>query len=250
MEKANIGKVIKDLKEGKGVSYNQMANDLKVSTQTIQAWFTDKTEPTPRHIYRLAEYFNVHPSKFFGGHGVDIEPDYLNFKVVKISSKTLIYIGGNRFIMQVPLVEHSTYGGYLSGFSDQEFLSKLPKHTHIVDKVVDKAIIGDFRAFRVGNSSMDDGTSESIKSGYLVIGMEVNQDLWKNELNIAKWPTWIIVHEDGIIIKRIIEQDVENGVIKCKSINPDKEMFPDRKILLAECLQLFIVVNIEISSNN
>lgn len=238
MKKKSLGQIIKELKTEKKVSFAVMSRDLQVSTQTIQAWFNDKVEPTPRHMNKLSEYFNVHPSYFFGSDDISITGELQGQTIIKTAKNTLIDIGGNRFIMQIPIVEQFAYGGYLTGYADQKFMEDLPIHPFVVDK----AHFGSYRAFRVRGSSMDDGTYNSIRSGNLIVGREVKKEYWSSKLHINDWPNWIIVHQEGIIVKRISNHNIEEGSIVCSSLNPDKAMYPDRKILLEDCYQIYNVV--------
>ena len=52
----------------------------------------------------------------------------------------------------------------------------------------------------------------------------------------------MIVHEDGIVVKRIIDHDVENHTITVHSLN---ELYPDRTIDLSEVKQIFNVVEMQ-----
>lgn len=49
----------------------------------------------------------------------------------------------------------------------------------------------------------------------------------------------MIVHEDGIVVKRIIDHDVENHTITIHSLN---DMYPDRVIDLCDVKQIFNVI--------
>ena len=50
---------------------------------------------------------------------------------------------------------------------------------------------------------------------------------------------FVIVHKEGVLIKRIVEHNVENGTITVHSLNP---IYPDKVISLAEVYQIFNVI--------
>ena len=65
------------------------------------------------------------------------------------------------------------------------------------------------------------------------------RELWADsKLHIRKWD-FVIVHKDGILIKRILDHNVEEGTITIHSLNP---IYPDRVINLAEVYQIFNVI--------
>lgn len=143
----------------------------------------------------------------------------------------------NPNVKMIPLVSQYAQAGYLCGFSDEEYMEKLPK----VPIIVDHEIKGEYIAFEVKGDSMDDGTVDSLLEGEVLIGRKIHPDYWRYKLHINKW-NFIIVHKtEGVIVKRISEHDVENCTITAHSLNP---MYPDRKIHLNDVSQLFNVVQI------
>ena len=54
-----VGKRLLELRLEKGVSQNQMADDMQLSNASISYWENGKQEPTASAVYRLAAYFNV-----------------------------------------------------------------------------------------------------------------------------------------------------------------------------------------------
>lgn len=135
----------------------------------------------------------------------------------------------------IPLVSQYAYAGYLTGYADQEYMDSLP----IVDFTPDREMTGLWLAFEVRGDSMDDGSREAYCQGDIVITREVRPDLWKDcKLHIHR-RDFVIVHEEGILIKRIVDHDVENHTITIHSLNPD---YPDRVIDLAQVRKIFSIV--------
>jgi len=146
---------------------------------------------------------------------------------------------GNSFML-VPLVEYYAYGGYLSGWSDPTFIEDLPKHMISVD-VYNKGV---YRAFRVRGESMNDGTLESIIEGDIITGRIIEKPLWLSKFHINSYKNFIIVHKDGILVKRIKDHNVEEGKIIVESLNPDKVVYPDQEIYLTDVYEMMNVVDL------
>ena len=138
-----------------------------------------------------------------------------------------------------PFVSQKAYAGYLSGYADAEYVETLPTVAFPVDHTPQ----GNYLVFEVKGDSMNDGSYDSYLDGDLVLCREIQIDLWKDsKLHFDKWD-FVIVHEDGIIIKRIIDHNVENHTITIHSLNPDKKTYPDKEINLCEVRQILNVVN-------
>ncbi|OCX54710.1 hypothetical protein BEL04_10830 [Mucilaginibacter sp. PPCGB 2223] len=149
-------------------------------------------------------------------------------------------LGNGQYIMIVPLVQDYAYAGYLAGYQDEEYIDELPKHSFVVNKQHK----GKYMAFQVIGDSMSNGTEESITEGSTVTGREIQRHLWSSRFHIHRFKDYVIVHKEGILIKRIIRHDVEAGVITCQSLNPDKDAYPDFDLDLDDCSQIFNIVNV------
>ena len=124
-------------------------------------------------------------------------------------------------VVYIPLVNQFAYAGYLDGYSDCTYLEQLPK----VPFIVDHEGHGNYIAFEVKGDSMNNGTEESYLEGDRLYCREIQPHLWAtSKLHLRKWD-FVIVHEDGIVVKRIIDHDVENHTITIHSLN---DMYPDR----------------------
>lgn len=149
-------------------------------------------------------------------------------------------LGNGMYLMTTPLVHEYAYGGYTRGFADPEYLEELPKHGIMVTSLHK----GVYRTFIMRGESMDDGSKDAIEPGYKLTGRLLSPEHWRSRLHINKYKEWIIHTVDGVIVKEIIRHDVENGIITIRSRNPDKEMYPDENINLADCKELYSVVEI------
>lgn len=138
-------------------------------------------------------------------------------------------------ILNVPLVNQYAYAGYLCGYADAEYIETLPT----IPFIVDHEAHGHYIAFEVRGDSMNDGTEESYLEGDRLLCREIKRELWiDSKLHIRKWD-FVIVYKEGVLIKRIVEHNVENGTITVHSLNP---IYPDKVISLAEVYQIFNVI--------
>lgn len=141
-------------------------------------------------------------------------------------------------IVFAPLVSQYAYAGYLSGYADEEYIESLP----VVPFFADHEAKGNYVAFEVRGDSMDDGTDEGYMEGDRVLGREIFPDLWANsKLHIRKWD-FIIVHTEGILIKRIIAHDVEKHLITIHSLN---DMYEDKVLDLKDVRKIFNVIELQ-----
>ena len=141
-------------------------------------------------------------------------------------------------VLYVPLVNQYAYAGYLNGYQNETYMNTLPT----IPFIADHEGHGNYIAFEVKGDSMNDGTEESYLEGDRLLCREVQPHLWVNSrLHIKKWD-FVIVHEEGIIVKRITDHDVENHTITVHSLN---EMYPDRVIDLSEVKQIFNVIEMQ-----
>lgn len=141
-------------------------------------------------------------------------------------------------IVFAPLVSQYAYAGYLSGYADDEYIESLP----VVPFFADHEAKGNYVAFEVRGDSMDDGTDEGYMEGDRVLGREIYPDLWVNsKLHIRKWD-FVIVHSEGILIKRIIAHDVEKHLITIHSLN---DMYEDKVLDLKDVRKIFNVIELQ-----
>lgn len=141
-------------------------------------------------------------------------------------------------IIYVPLVNQYAYAGYLNGYQSETYMNTLPT----IPFIADHEARGNYIAFEVKGDSMNDGTEESYLEGDRLLCREIPFHLWKDSrLHIKKWD-FVIVHEDGILIKRITDHDVANHTITVHSLN---DMYPDRVLDLSEVKQIFNVVEMQ-----
>ncbi|NDV47504.1 peptidase S24 [Paludibacter sp. 221] len=166
-----------------------------------------------------------------------INSDYLlgvSDDMLKIQEAAVV---NNPSLIYVPMVSQYAYAGYLTGFGDEEYIETLPTVPFIGDHLPK----GEYMAFEVRGDSMENGSEESILEGDVLMCRKIKQELWRSRLHINRWDFVIVHRTEGVLVKRIVEHDVERCTITIHSLN---EVYPDRVIPLNEVAQLFNVIQV------
>lgn len=154
-------------------------------------------------------------------------------RMLKDTSNAVEFIPTRR--AGVPLVSQYAYAGYLGGYGDPSYVDTLPT----IDFTPDREMTGNYLAFEVKGDSMDDGSKESYVEGEIVICREVEREFWRDSRLYYNKRDFVIVHDEGILIKRIVAHDVAAHTITIHSLNP---MYQDREINLENVKQIFSIV--------
>ncbi|MFD0701770.1 S24 family peptidase [Myroides pelagicus] len=144
-------------------------------------------------------------------------------------------------VKYVPLVSQYAKAGYLSGFADESYMETLPTVPVILTQ--DQEPKGEYVCFEVSGDSMisEDNPEESLFDGDILVCRNVNKDYWASKLHYTKWDFVIVDQEEGVIVKRIIDHNPDNGEIIIHSLNP---MFENKLLNLSHIDKLFNVVKV------
>lgn len=198
------------------LSNYKIALDTKISQATIGNYKNGKTRPTEANAEIIIKYFSNNTTE---RSNTTNEAELVTEIITK----------------RVPLVNQYAYAGYLTGYQDQEYIDQLP--TVLFD--VDHDPKGNYLAFEVKGDSMNDGSDESYKDGDRLLCREIPSHLWCNsKLHLRKWD-FVIVHKEGVLVKRIVDHDVQNHTITIHSLNP---FYEDQVIDLVDVYQIFNVI--------
>lgn len=166
---------------------------------------------------------------------IDISKYFVDKRDIKFPISNDAEFIEDRLTKRVPLVNQYAYAGYLIGYQDEAYIEQLP--TIAFD--VDHDPKGHYLAFEVRGDSMDDGSRFSYVDGDRLFCREIQPHLWCNsKLHLRDWD-FVIVHKEGILVKRIIDHDVQNHTITIHSLNP---FYEDQVIDLVDVYQIFNVI--------
>lgn len=238
---------LRSLLDRDSVTAYRIWKDTAITKGTIGNYLDGKTNPNKSNIAILAQYFDVNEEWLLSGNGPmnrsgnnrTEEP----FLVTKSGTKYYEMSSG-KFRMRVPFIPVKAYAKYVDECRDAEYLgSGFDEFDFIVDQIGH----GRYYAFEIKGDSMDDDSKRSICNGDIVLARELSREHWLNKLRTEDFPNWIIVLENTILCKQIVDQNLENGTIVCHSLNPSPE-YADFELKFGEIKQLFNIVQ-RVSSN-
>ncbi len=146
----------------------------------------------------------------------------------------------NMHCVEVPIVPAYAYASYLHGYDDTEYIDSLPTMPVIIDRKYD---INGFLIFEVKGDSMNDGTNRALLDGDKILVRELSNDYCQNKIKIDE-SFFVIIHRtDGIVVKQIVDHKVNEGIIRCHSINPSPK-YHDFDVDLREVTRMFKVAAI------
>jgi transcriptional regulator with XRE-family HTH domain len=247
---------IKILRETMNLNQREFALKLGMQPGSLSDVERGKVGVSNKIKQKLKTEFYVNLNWLEKGEGDVIDsgmkPSNVNGKIVAElnypmqSDQRVISLGNNKWAMIVPLVPEYGYAGYVASWKDPEYGDSLLKHMIVVE--TEKEPQGEYLAIEVAGESMENWTSEemakqSFRDGEIVTGRNIPQHYWKSRFHIHKYKYFVIVHEEGIFIKRIIAHDVENGIITCNSLNPNKDLYPDFELKLSEVSRILNIIH-------
>lgn len=243
------GEKFKEYLKINNISTEKAAQKLNKSKQTVYQYFNSKNL-SREVVSNILNTFKVDESdiwdkaKFTKGVRLEAIPFRLTDpEGHEATDKKFYELADGSLIMQVPIISQKAYAGYLRGWADPEFYEDLLT----LPLPVERLHKGTYMGFEVvGNSMVCLDTEElaerSIFPGRIAIGRELAKHQWRYKLHTHNFDTWIIVHRtEGILIKEIIRQDVDNGIITIHSLNSEYE---DQDLHLDDIEQIFNVVQI------
>lgn len=138
-------------------------------------------------------------------------------------------------VVYIPFVNQYAYAGYVDHYCDTGYMDQLPK----VPFITDSEEGGNYLCLEVKGDGMNNGTEESYLEGDRLYCREIPTGLWAiSKLHRRKWD-FVIVHSEGIFVKRILDHNSENRTITLHSLN---DMYPDKVIDMVEVKQIFNVI--------
>ncbi|MCD7900296.1 MAG: helix-turn-helix domain-containing protein [Bacteroides sp.] len=147
-------------------------------------------------------------------------------------------LGNGKYRMNVPLVPFFAYGRFTN---EDCSLQADRDEWETEDFEVNQLAHGKYMSFEVRGDSMDDGTRESFEQGDKLLARELDRIYWKDKLRYNKYPYWVIVFDSSVLIKQIIDQNLETGEITCHSLNKSPE-YHDFTLKLDDVRMLFNVI--------
>lgn len=239
----------------------RLAKEGEFSKSSVSNWIMGKTKPEKSKIEVIAMVTGANKEWLLTGEGpmfktkdtdVDREAGMMPVEVPNNHPTNKLYLqtrngmkyyemAPGRYIIRVPLVPYDAY----ARFTNECELQMDREEWEEVDFEADRIGMGNYMAFRVRGDSMDDGTKRGISQGEILLVRELEQIFWKDQLRYHKYPFWVISYDNSILVKQIINQDLQTGDITCHSLNPSPE-YRDFNVNLNEVQRLFNVIKVKI----
>ncbi len=198
-----VCKNIAHLRHLKGMSQEVMAETLGITRSRLSSWEEHRAAPPIEMLIELSTFFNI---------SID---SLVKIDLTKVQDlRDLLQLGGNRILFPVmvdqegndliELVPLKASAGYLTGFSDEEFIENLPRIS------LPYAVHGKYRGFPIKGDSMP-----PLETGAYVIGRYV-----ENLRDIKDGQTYVVLtKQDGLVYKRLYNTMDTNGYIQFHSDN-------------------------------
>lgn len=216
---SKISSNIRFLRQLKGLSQEQLADDLKVTRSRIGGYEEARNEPPIDLLIRLSEYFHIAIDALVRG---DLKKTNLD-GLMKIGKNRILFpilldSDGNDMVELIPL---KASAGYTRGYADPDYIEKLPQMK------LPFLPSGKHRAFPIKGDSMP-----PIREGSFVIAKYLERF---EEVKFGQ--TYIIVtKEDGLSYKRIMAFNKKEGAYELHS---DNKLYAPFKVKANDILEIW-----------
>jgi transcriptional regulator with XRE-family HTH domain len=214
-----IANNIRFLRQLRGLSQEEMADELDITRSRIGGYEEGRNEPPIDLLIKLSEYFHIAIDALIKGDLKKTNPDAL----MKIGKNRILFpvIIDNEGEDMIELIPVKASAGYLKGYSDPEYMERLPRMR------LPFLPVGKHRAFPIKGDSMP-----PLKDGSFVIGKYLER-----VEDIKAGHTYVVVtKDDGLSYKRIMSFSKKEGAIELHS---DNKMYPPYKVKFEDILELW-----------
>lgn len=198
---------LKFLRKQKGITQNELADQLAVQRTMISAYEDGRSEPKLLTLQKLCDILEVGLEELLEH---DIESK--GRKAILKRGINILTIATNEEDKEnITMVPQKASAGYLNGFADPEYMESLPQfHLPNLSRNVT------YRAFELAGDSM-----LPLIPGTIVIGSYVDQ-----LKDIKSGRTYVLVTQtEGVVYKRVFNYLAENGKLFLVSDNDHYKPF-------------------------
>jgi transcriptional regulator with XRE-family HTH domain len=216
---SKIASNIRFLRQLKGLSQEQLADELKITRSRIGGYEEARNEPPIDLLIRLSEYFHIAIDALVRGDMRKTNIDGL-MKIGKnrILFPILLDNEGNDMVELVPI---KASAGYTRGYADPDYIEKLPQMK------LPFLPTGKHRAFPIKGDSMP-----PIREGSFVIAKYIER-----MEDIRFGHTYVVVtKEDGLTYKRVMAYHKKEGSYELHSDNKTYQPF---KVKASDILEIW-----------
>ncbi len=205
------------LRDLKKLSQQDLADHLNISRTALSKYEIEKSEPPLYVMQRISAFFFI---------SIDI---LISVDLSKTDIQKLLKMEDNRILLPIlvdktgkdfiEIIPHKTIAGYLTGYSDPEFIEQLQSFS------LPMLRSGKYRAFAIEGDSMPPH-----ESGSFIIGRYVEK-----LVNITDGKTYVVLTQnDGIVYKRLSRKD-DNTF----SFQSDNELYKPYEVNANEIIEVW-----------
>lgn len=210
---------VKLLRAQRGISQQKLSDDLIITRVRFAKYEEGKSEPPFDILKRISKYFQV---------SIDI---LINVDLHKIPLNSLLKMEDNRLLLPITIdksgrdyieiLPYKAKAGYLSGYSDPEFIEKLQQmHLPFLNK-------GKYRAFPIEGDSMPPHNDKSF-----IVGRYIEK-----LADIKNGKTYVVLsRNDGIVYKRIYKKPKRETIYLFHS---DNTVYKPYEVKASEILEIW-----------
>lgn len=214
-------KTLREILKERSISQQVVADALGINITNIRR-YDDLSKRSWDEIVTIAKVIGVDISELIG----------LNISIPTANETEPVT---DPITKRVPLVNQYAYAGYLAGYKDQKYIDQLP----IIPFDSEDDPNSRYMAFEMKGNSMDDGSRDSYIEGDKLFCQEIPSHMWDtSKLHTMNW-NFVIVYQKGIIVRKIIDHDIQNRTIVAHPLNP---FINDELINLVDVYQIFHVL--------
>ena len=215
---------IKHLRQLKGWSQLQLADELNISRARIGSYEEERCEPSIDILVKISALFHI---------AVDA---LVKCDLRKFNLENMIKVGENRLLFpimvdkgnndQVEVVTVKASAGYLNGYADPEYIQSLPLMN------LPFRVTGKHRAFPIKGDSMP-----PLRNGCFVIGKYI-----ESIRDIRDGTTYVLITRDeGVVYKRVYRKE---NALELHSDNRDYQPYTVKNSDILELWEFVCTLNI------
>ena len=178
--------------------------------------------------------------EMLGSHQMEVSPvdeNEMEF-VTESNAGAKFYRKGDRLFMTVRHVPYAAFGQFANEAESLEPNSEdWTEETYEVDRIAH----GHYLSFEVKGDSMDIGTRQRFEAGDRVLVRELGRSHWRDTIRYNDYPSWVVVFGSSVLLKQMIDQDREHGILTFHSLNPSPE-YADFSLNEDEIRSLYYVI--------
>jgi transcriptional regulator with XRE-family HTH domain len=167
--------------------------------------------------------------------------DYLPIEYLNKTTQVINTGNGGRAAM-IPFLDRLSQMKFVKKLNDNNFLKSLPRHTYTVTEGNSQFFTFEvILAFKMGDSSMDNGSAESIRKDDILLCYQIDPSFLIGNGDLSK-EIRVVITEEQLFCCSIEEVMSSETAITCSLFNPN---FPAKEIPFEKLKAVFGIFRIE-----